>query len=121
MKVYLDFDGTMVKHMYPAVGEPNPKAIEVVKSLFSKGWKIHLNTYRADIGFINEALDYINKAKIPLESTFLFKLKPPEWDINKAKKESTLWIDDIAPFIPMKNSMVDWEVIEEQLKMVKIL
>jgi ribonucleotide monophosphatase NagD (HAD superfamily) len=47
MKVIaVDFDGTLVKHLYPHIGEPIQENIDFIKYLQSKGWKLILWTCR---------------------------------------------------------------------------
>ena len=43
----VDFDGTIVKHEYPEIGEPAPNAFEVLKELIARGDKIILYTMRS--------------------------------------------------------------------------
>ena len=47
MVIAVDFDGTIVKHKYPAIGKEIPFAIECLRLLQQKGHKIILWTYRA--------------------------------------------------------------------------
>jgi len=44
--IAVDFDGTIVKHKYPAIGKEIPYAIETLKLLQEKGHKLILWTYR---------------------------------------------------------------------------
>jgi len=46
MIIAVDFDGTIVKHKYPAIGKEIPYAIETLKLLQEKGHKLILWTYR---------------------------------------------------------------------------
>lgn len=47
----IDFDGTIVNHAYPKIGDPMPLAFEVMKELKENGWKLILWTCREDDGF----------------------------------------------------------------------
>ena len=49
MNIFLDFDGTVVEHKYPAIGKYNQGAFDVVKKLIDAGHNIILNTYRVAI------------------------------------------------------------------------
>lgn len=59
MTIYLDFDGTMVEHIYPdldrvvphsiRLGRVVPHSIRVVDRLVKAGHEIVLNTYRANL------------------------------------------------------------------------
>jgi len=42
----VDFDGTIVHHRFPAIGEPLPNAFEVLKELKEAGWILILWTCR---------------------------------------------------------------------------
>lgn len=46
MKIAVDFDGTIVEHVYPKIGKPLPFAFEVLKELQKMGHEIILWTYR---------------------------------------------------------------------------
>ena len=46
MIIAVDFDGTIVKHKYPAIGKEIPYAIETLKLIQNKGHKLILWTYR---------------------------------------------------------------------------
>lgn len=46
--IAVDFDGTVVTHDYPKVGETVPNAVEVLKELQDKGYKMILYTMRSD-------------------------------------------------------------------------
>jgi predicted mannosyl-3-phosphoglycerate phosphatase (HAD superfamily) len=46
MILAIDFDGTLVKHAYPAIGEPNTHLIYKLKKLQEKGHKLILWTCR---------------------------------------------------------------------------
>jgi hypothetical protein len=47
MKIAVDFDGTIVEHIYPKIGKPMPFAFETLKELQKLGHDIILWTYRA--------------------------------------------------------------------------
>jgi len=64
MKIYLDFDGTVVEHEYPEIGKYNKGAFKVIKKLQDAGHEIILNTYRADCndGTLEAAKAYLDQA-----------------------------------------------------------
>ncbi|MBA3971982.1 MAG: HAD hydrolase family protein [Bacteroidetes bacterium] len=88
MDIYLDFDGTVVEHFYPEMGEYNKGAVEVIKKLKNAGHKVILNTARVEFenGTFEKAIDYLNK--ISGEEFFNFqnsaksKISPCNWDWN---------------------------------------
>ncbi|WP_320112669.1 BT0820 family HAD-type phosphatase [Draconibacterium orientale] len=47
MIIAVDFDGTIVKHKYPAIGREIPYAIKTLKLFQNKGHKLILWTYRS--------------------------------------------------------------------------
>jgi hypothetical protein len=128
MKIYLDFDGTVVEHYFPEIGAENPHAIQVIARLQAAGHDLVLNTYRADIDqkHVQEALDYIHsfeEIKQPIEKFLPEKLDPRAFDIEVAKESNQLYIDDIAEGIPMRRNivlesgmMVDWMALEKILE-----
>jgi len=128
MKIYLDFDGTVVEHYFPEIGAENPNAIQVIARLQSAGHDIVLNTYRADIDqkHVQEALGYIRsfeEIQQPIEKYLPEKLEPRSFDLEVAKECNQLYLDDIAEGIPMRRNivlefgmMVDWIALEKILE-----
>lgn len=49
--VIIDFDGTIVEHCFPRIGEPLPNAFEVMRDLKAAGYKLILWTCREDYGY----------------------------------------------------------------------
>jgi hypothetical protein len=128
MKIYLDFDGTVVEHYFPEIGAENPNAIQVIARLQLAGHDIVLNTYRVDIDqkHVKEALDYIHsfeEIQQPIEKFLPEKLEPRSFDLEVAKECNQLYLDDIAEGIPMRRNivlefgmMVDWIALEKILE-----
>ena len=135
MKIYLDFDGTVVEHQYPKMGRCNFGCFEVFKKLQDAGHEIVLNTYRSDIGGdpLNEALRMINEQSYafikdrsqrktfklnPIKATER-KIHPDRFCIEDALYTNTLFIDDQARDTPLKpavmssGNMVDWDALDK--------
>jgi hypothetical protein len=124
MTIYLDFDGTVVEHAYPAIGSLNPRSLEVIRRLQDAGHSIILNTYRADLddGSLEEAYGFFashSQTILPITSHTPLKINPPAWNWEETVISSILYIDDICkgtPMIPNKTlmygQMVDWMVLE---------
>lgn len=55
--IAVDFDGTIVEHKYPAIGDEMLFAFATLKALQEKGHKLILWTYRTGIP-LQEAVDY---------------------------------------------------------------
>ncbi|MEN9446670.1 MAG: Aeromonas phage phiA8-29 [Bacteroidota bacterium] len=131
MKIYLDFDGTVVEHFYPLIGAYNPGAIEVLYLLQAKGYELILNTYRSEIkdSSLNEALHYINQLPLfkKITQTTTYKITPIQWNVRQAIESNQLFIDDIAPDMPLINApksggkMVDWKTVYRDLAQGRIL
>lgn len=131
MKIYLDFDGTVVEHFYPLIGAYNPGAIEVLYLLQATGYELILNTYRSEIkdSSLNEALHYINQLPLfkKITQTTTYKITPIQWNVRQAIESNQLFIDDIAPDMPLINApksggkMVDWKMVYRDLAQGRIL
>jgi hypothetical protein len=133
MIIYLDFDGTVVEHQYPALGAENPHAIRVIRALQDKGHTIILNTYRANLhdGSLEESLAYLNDPRhnlLPISDHTPMKLHPEPFDLGEALRSNTIFLDDIAEEIPLipnrvidNGLMVDWLAVEKVLLQNEIL
>ena len=60
MIIAVDFDGTIVKHKYPLIGNEIPFAIKTLKLLKERGHKIILWTYRHG-KYLEEAVKFCEK------------------------------------------------------------
>lgn len=59
--IAVDFDGTIVHHRFPSIGEPLPHAFRVLKRLQDAGHRLVLLTCRENEknrGYLDEAIDY---------------------------------------------------------------
>lgn len=133
LTIYLDFDGTVVEHQYPAVGAENPHAIRVIRALQDNGHAIILNTYRADLndGSLEEAMAFLNDPTHGLDSINIStakKIHPGPFDLTESLRFEKLYIDDIAEGIPLipnrmvaNGFMVNWPAVEIELMKVGIL
>jgi|CXWL01.1.fsa_nt_gi hypothetical protein len=93
MIVGLDFDGTVVKHEYPKIGEPNPGAIEYIKKWVDAGGKIVLNTMRSGES-LQEAVDYLKQNGIELYGVNKNPTQE-EWTTSP-KVYADVYVDDAA-------------------------
>lgn len=136
MTIYLDFDGTVVEHDYPRIGKPVPMALEVIRKLSLHNYWIILNTYRVDLvnkyllpdreaasKELDECLTYFVNNGIVIDAIVRpEKRKPYAWNIENALEKKIIYIDDVAPRIPLISStsvnrpMVDWKTLDEQFK-----
>ena len=124
MFIGLDFDGTVVDHRYPDIGEPVPGAIKWLKRLQQSGARIILFTMRSnnsDTGnLLGEAVKYLEKNGIRLYGIN----KNPDQDewTSSPKVYANVYIDDSAfgcPLVQPKGfsrPCVDWKVVGPQVE-----
>jgi len=116
--ILIDFDGTIVKHAFPEIGEPMPMAFEVMKELKEAGWKLILWTCREDEGY-NINRQYLTEAvKFCKENGIDFDA------VNEAIPELDFRCDTCKKRKPYADVVVDdrnlggfpgWEVVRETL------
>lgn len=119
--VYLDFDGTVVQHRFPAIGEYNHGCQEVLYKLQDAGHQIIINSVRCDLmdDTLREALEFMTtlQTKEPILNHTQEKLEPDHWNLDEP---TCLFIDDIAIGIPVKIASgrlyVDWILVDNQLE-----
>lgn len=128
MIIGLDFDGTVVTHMYPEIGE-NIGAVPVLKALAAQGHQFVLNTMRDDKGthrnclkeaedwFKNNGIELLGVNKNPTQHTWT----------TSPKVYAHLYIDDAALGTPTildpvtKRPCVDWARVVAMLVKREIL
>lgn len=117
IKIAIDFDGTVVTHNYPEIGE-DLGAVPVLKELTAKGYKLILYTMRHG-DLLKQAVAWFEKRGVSL------------WAVNEnpnqkrwtdsVKVHADLYIDDSALGCPIKfvdgesRPAADWKRIREQL------
>lgn len=62
MIIAIDFDGTIVEHRFPEIGELRPKAIEMIKRMQTNGHKLILWTCRNDEDPANKGRKVLSEA-----------------------------------------------------------
>ncbi len=119
MYICIDFDGTIVDHDFPRVGQPVPGAIEWMKRFIDLGGKIILWTMRSDTGqgndHLSQAVEYLKENDIEL---FGVNHNPTQdrWTTSP-KAYGNIYIDDAAAGCPMiqpegfRNPCVDWSLV----------
>lgn len=126
MKIYLDFDGTVVEHEYPKMGRENVGCMAVIKKLQDAGHEIILNTYRADCanGTLERALSFLRYSEVEIRTITVVpnKIHPWIWNWDDILAHQIMFIDDQAPNIPLKDAvmtsgkMVDWKELDQQFQ-----
>ena len=103
MYICIDFDGTVVDHRYPYVGEPVPLAIAWLQRWAELGAKLILFTMRSDgedgQDLLQDAVQYFADNDIPL---FGINHNPDQssWTTSP-KAYGNLYIDDAAFGCPL--------------------
>jgi hydroxymethylpyrimidine pyrophosphatase-like HAD family hydrolase len=93
MIIAVDFDGTIVKHKYPAIGKEIPFAIKTLKLFQDKGHKLILWTYRAGKE-LEEAVNYCKERGL-LFYAVNSNYEGEEYDETISRKiYADLYIDD---------------------------
>ena len=110
MKIAVDFDGTIVEHKYPAIGEPKPFALETLRML-QKKHQLILWTFRSG-KYLEEAVEFCKKNGIEF---YAINKNYPEEEFDPAttsrKIDADIYIDD-------KNlgGIPDWGVIYRMIE-----
>ena len=113
----IDFDGTIVENEYPRIGRPVPMALEVLKELTAKKYRLILYTMRSEKE-LNEAVVYCNRNNLDF------------WGINENPEQSkwttspkiyaNVYFDDAGAGTPLLQGgngkpYVDWVKVREML------
>ena len=125
--IVLDFDGTVVKHAYPKVGD-DIGAVPVLKRLVRNGCHLVLNTMRshnsAGEDTLQPALNWFEKQGVPLYGVNENPTQK-EWTAP-SKVYGDLYIDDGALGAPLKAdgdglAYIDWNKVAVLLYYMGIL
>lgn len=120
--IAIDFDGTIVTHEYPNIGNPVPLAKEVIQMLISNGHKCFLWTMR-DKQTLNDAIQYCKDNNIDMSG---YNYSPVQFS-DSPKQYAHVYIDDTALGCPRKYSdlsdlskrwYVDWYKVAKYLTII---
>ncbi len=124
MIICIDFDGTIVDHCFPEIGEPVPQAIQWMKKLNTYGAKLILYTMRSDsIRFrtaLSDAVEYLKKNGVRLYGV---NENPTQrsWT-DSPKVYADVYVDDAALGCPLifpkgfNRPCVDWTKVGPELE-----
>jgi len=112
--IAVDFDGTIVVHKFPEIGEPVPGAIETIKYWISTGVRVILWTMRSG-KYLDAAVEYCRKSGI--EFYGINKNPSQDWS-DSPKAYAHFYVDDMAVGCPMvgyddDGCVVDWVKVRE--------
>lgn len=116
MDIIIDFDGTVVKHKFPMIGD-DIGAVPFLKKLVESNHNLILFTMRYD-EYLKDAISWFEKNEIPL---YGIQSNPRQTWTTSPKAWGDLIIDDIALGCPLTsdiegNIFVDWVEVEKMLK-----
>ena len=118
MFICIDFDGTIVDHRYPDIGQPVPGALECMKDLIATGAKLILFTMRSDEQ-LAQAVEYLESNGVTL---FGVNTNPRQKTWTQSPKAyGQLYIDDAAFGCPLVSvpgfarPCVDWSEVRKHL------
>jgi trehalose-6-phosphatase len=69
--ICVDFDGTIVHHRFPYIGEPMPEAFEVLKELKAAGFRLILWTCREDENgknYLTDAIEFCRENGVEFDA-----------------------------------------------------
>ncbi len=123
MIIALDFDGTVVTHEYPYIGE-DIGAVPVLKELTAAGHKLILFTMRSG-KLLDEALAWFKRNGIEL---YAVNENPEQtsWT-SSVKVHANMYIDDCALGCPIRfedgirRPFVDWQKVREILAYNRVI
>ena len=112
MIIAIDFDGTVVKHAYPKIGE-DIGAIPVLKEFVKRGHQLILNTMRSG-DLLNEAVKWFSDNGIEL--TGVNQCPGQITWTTSPKVYAQVYIDDAALGAPTSmdekgNIFIDWRIV----------
>ena len=123
MIIALDFDGTVVTHEYPYIGE-DIGAVPVLKELTAAGHKLVLFTMRSG-KLLDDAVAWFERNGVDL---YAINENPEQksWT-SSVKVHANIYIDDCALGCPIRfedgirRPFVDWQKVREILAYNRVL
>lgn len=118
MYIAIDFDGTIVDHQFPEIGEPVAGAFEYMRLFQEAGAALILWTMRSDTDnagpVLSDAVNFCLSHGIEFAHV---NENPQEWT-SSPKAYAHVYIDDAAYGCPLRENprsggrqVVDWEIV----------
>ena len=109
MIIAVDFDGTIVEHRYPHIGEEIPFAIQTLKMLIEEGHQVILWTYRSG-KLLDDAVAFCKENGLVFYAVNMNFPEEKSDDITSRKILADVYIDD-------RNfgDLPDWGIIYQKL------
>jgi len=118
MIIAIDFDGTVVDHRYPDIGQEAPGAVQCLKDLVKGDHKLILYTMRSG-HHLGAAIDWFKENDIELWG-IQYNPQQARWSQSN-KCFAHIYIDDAAFGCPMirpegfSRPCVDWSAVRKEL------
>jgi hypothetical protein len=116
MIIGVDFDGTVVKHAYPEIGEPLLGAVGTLKALVAEGHRLILWTMRSG-ETLDAAVSYMENNGVVLWGV---NCNPEQNWSSSPKAYCHIYIDDAALGCPLvqdePRAKVDWSGVVRLLE-----
>ena len=120
--IAVDFDGTIVDHKFPEIGDGCPGALMCLRQWKAMGIKLILWTMR-DKDYLEDAVRWCKERGLEFDAVNE-GIDDSEWTTSN-KAYANVYIDDMAIGCPMVDSrrMVDWSkvgpMVDERLGLCK--
>lgn len=105
--IAVDFDGTIVEHQFPQIGEMRPGAKDVLQALHKRGVRLIIWTCRSG-RFLDEAIAWLRNNDIPFDA--VNQNLPSLGFETSAKIYADIYIDDRS-----LGGLPSWVVISDWL------
>lgn len=119
--IAVDFDGTIVKHEYPKIGDLVPGAVDCLADLVRAGHRIIIWTMRHDVG-LRDAIKFLGTLRSAGVEIWSFNSNSEQssWT-DSPKVFAHYYIDDAALGCPLIRGQhakpyVDWNQVRTLLK-----
>ena len=118
--IAVDFDGTIVRHVYPMIGSAVPHAFKYLKLMQHEGARLMLWTMRSDgrdCGVLNPLRDAIEFCRANGVEFWGHNENPEQRSWTRSNKQyAHLYIDDAALGCPLvrpekDKPYVDWRIV----------
>lgn len=106
----IDFDGTIVRHIFPLIGKLLPNAIDSLQKLKNAGFILILWTCRAGKQ-LEDAKSFCKQKKIPIDYYNENAKEINSWNLKSNKIYADFYIDDKGIFC----NEINWEQITKYL------
>lgn len=116
--ISIDFDGTIVRDRYPLIGEPYPDAVNTIRTLYTYGHYIIINTCRVG-RYFDQMKSFLREWQIPYDTineNNPDRIKKYGGDCRKISAD--IYIDDKAYPLVHSPGKIDWDDV---LKTINIM